>query len=637
MTTNITYAPQVDYTSRDYIAIRNDLLDLINRYAPTWTSRDPADLGIAMIELFAYMGDSLNFYIDRAANEGFIGTASQRDSVLQLAGMLGYAPNKLAAAKVDLTLTNGNAEEVVIPAGTLFATSAVISGLSTQIVFESDEDVTIPAKSGSVLGTITVPATEGATVSSELIGYSSGSPRQVFKLSYPYVIEDSTSISINNATYTYVPSLIDYGREDFVFTTFNDSSRNTYVVFGDGINGVVPPAAGQIYATYRVGSGANGNVPVNSITHILTNAVASVSVTNLVAATGGADEESTESIRFNAPKALRALTRAVSLKDYASLALQVAGVSKAVADADTLNSVVLYVSPAGDPGVSNGEPTAAFTALADKVAAFFTDKTAPNSSLTILPPTYVPIDVAITVYVLPQYRAASVKAALLTTLRSLVSVNNSFFADTIPVQYLMRAGASVQGIDYITVDVLKKTNNFTVGKWSNSGTTVTLTTTAAHGVTSGQAINVTSTSPNGTIDGIWTVSSVTSTTLVFTNAAASGSGTSTVAVPTQTPTGTVNITMSTTGSHGISVGDSVFVSGVTPSGYNGVWTAQTGTTGSTLVLNIGSNPGAISTAGSAGEVVGVVDPWNGVSTITCAVNEIPSEGNFVLNSVGGIA
>jgi hypothetical protein len=216
-------------------------------------------------------------------------------------------------------------------------------------------------------------------------------------------------------------------------------------------------------------------------------------------------------------------------------------------------------------------------------------------------------------------------------------VNNSFFADTIPVQYLMRAGASVQGIDYITVDVLKKTNNFTVGKWSNSGTTVTLTTTAAHGVTSGQAINVTSTSPNGTIDGIWTVSSVTSTTLVFTNAAASGSGTSTVAVPTQTPTGTVNITMSTTGSHGISVGDSVFVSGVTPSGYNGVWTAQTGTTGSTLVLNIGSNPGAISTAGSAGEVVGVVDPWNGVSTITCAVNEIPSEGNFVLNSVGGIA
>lgn len=72
-----------------------------------------------------------------------------------------------------------------------------------------------------------------------------------------------------------------------------------------------------------------------------------------------------------------------------------------------------------------------------------------------------------------------------------------------------------------------------------------------------------------------------------------------VDVGTQTPTGTTNITFTTTHNHNISVNDTVVLSGITPSAYNGTWTAQSGTTGSTLVLNIGSNPGAITVAGRA--------------------------------------
>ena len=66
---------------------------------------------------------------------------------------------------------------------------------------------------------------------------------------------------------------------------------------------------------------------------------------------------------------------------------------------------------------------------------------------------------------------------------------------------------------------------------------------------------------------------------------------------TQTPTGTTNISFTTGTSHNISVGNQVTISDVTPSAYNGTWTAQSGTTGSTLVLNIGNNPGAITVAG----------------------------------------
>lgn len=711
MANNITYVPQIDYTSRDYLSIRNDLLDLISFYAPTWTSRDPSDLGIAMVELFAYMGDSLNFYIDRAANEGFIGTASQRDSILQLATMFGYSPNKIAAATTTLQFTNSTSSDKVIPAGTLFAVSAVTSSTSNQVFFETDAEVTVPGN-----GTVNVTATEGLTVADEELGSSNGSPRQVFKLGYPYVIDKSVSITVNTTKYSYVSSLLDYGMVDYVFTTYNDSEGSTFVVFGDGINGIVPPAAGRITVTYRTGAGSAGNVPAGTVTHQMNNVVGGISVKNIVPATGGSDEESTESIRVNAPKALRSLDRAISLRDYSSLAIRYPGVAKAVADAASPASVNLYVAPTGDPGIVGTTTTAAFNSLADELYIYFTDKAIPGSSLTVLPPTYVGIDVAMTVHVLPQYKQSTVVSDLLNILRQIVAVQNSFFADIIPVQYLMKAASIVQGIDYVTVDVLKRAGKTPVSYWVQNGTTVTVVTTGAHGLSTSQKAYVDLITAVTGVEGSWTLTGSSTNTLTFTTTAASAQGSSanpgtsttttrtfsspnttittasahglavgqqviisgvtptayngvwttvtgttgtslvintgtdlgaiTVAgkvvavspvIPTQTPTGTTNISITTSSVHGIVEGQKVTVSGVTPSGYNGTWTAQIGTSGTTLVLDIGSNPGAITVAGTATPYTGTVDLWQGIETITCAVNEIPTEGSFVLTPTGGIS
>ena len=75
-------------------------------------------------------------------------------------------------------------------------------------------------------------------------------------------------------------------------------------------------------------------------------------------------------------------------------------------------------------------------------------------------------------------------------------------------------------------------------------------------------------------------------------------GSTTVAINTHTPTGTTDISVTTASNHGISVGQTVVVAGITPAGYNGTWVARAGTTGTTLVLPIGSNPGAITVAGT---------------------------------------
>jgi len=521
MANEVNYVPQIDYTSRDYVSIREDLVSLISYYNPNWTSRDPADFGMTMVDMFAYMGDLLNFYIDRATNEGFLATASQRDSVLQIANTLGYIPTGLVAATATIGFSNSTGSASVIPAGTQIANSAVVNGVSTQVIFETDAEVTVPAKVGTVNGTASVVATQGYTVAGELLGTSTGAPGQVFKLFNSNVISGSVKIYINAIEYFYTTSLINKSINDPVFSTVNDAQGNTYVLFGDGIGGRVPPTGGAITANYRVGEGLLGNVPSGSLTNFLTAVDAGITATNGAAASGGADEESTDSIRLNAPIALRPLNRAVSLKDYGYLALQVTGVAKAIADANTFNSILLYIAPSGDAGVTGTTATTAFNNAAAAVSQYFMDKAAPNVSLTILPPTYVPVDIELTLYVLPQYRQSSISSQVLSAVRELVSLDNSFFADRIAAQFILNAISNVVGVDYATIEMLRRADNkFTVASYTRTSSVATITTSAAHNITVGQRVRVTDTdnSTNNVNTTSAIVTAVGSTTISYANA-----------------------------------------------------------------------------------------------------------------------
>lgn len=99
---------------------------------------------------------------------------------------------------------------------------------------------------------------------------------------------------------------------------------------------------------------------------------------------------------------------------------------------------------------------------------------------------------------------------------------------------------------------------------------------------------------------------------------------------------TGNATGVTTSAHGIAVGDVFTVSGCVPTGYNGTWTALSGTTGSTIVWAIASNPGAETTLGqinAGGGALNVrilkVDAGNSMT-----VNQPDSNGNVTWNRSG---
>lgn len=496
------YVPQVEYTSRDYTSLRDDMIALIPDYAPQWTNRNPADIGMTLLELFAYMGDLLNYYIDRSANEAYIGTASQRDSVLQIARLLGYSPTENTASKVTLTFYNSTAGAITVPALTQVATTSVSNGTQTQIVFETDAAALVPAKVGAVLGTVQVAATQGRTVANEVIGTSTGQVNQVFKLSQTSVIHNSVSIVAGGVTYTQVPYLIDYNGYDAVFTVYTTAAGVSYVVFGDGISGRVPANTSVIYATYRVGGGVTGNVAANTIKTILTNNQVGLSVLNTAygsptddgSAAGGTDAESTDSIRINAPLSIHALNRAVSLSDYAAL-VKASGVAKASAVADVYTNVTVYFVPYGDPGVliDGVTPSTVFNNTVTKVKAYLKDKIPANTTVTYQPPSYVSTNLTMAVTVLPKYNQGLVGLNVNSAVSLLFNLDNVAFQDVIYIHDVYNTVTSVPGVASVSLIKMVRSDQdqtFTVTNKSLTANVATITTGVAHNVTVGQTISV---------------------------------------------------------------------------------------------------------------------------------------------------
>ena len=68
--------------------------------SPDWVERNPADLGIMLVELLAYLGDHLSYYQDAIATEAYLGTARQRVSVRRHARLLDYAMHDGCNARV---------------------------------------------------------------------------------------------------------------------------------------------------------------------------------------------------------------------------------------------------------------------------------------------------------------------------------------------------------------------------------------------------------------------------------------------------------------------------------------------------------------------------------------------------------
>lgn len=108
--------PEINYLAKDYASFRQLMLDRMAVLAPSWSERNPADAGVTLIELLAYVGDYLSYRQDAIATEAYLGTARRRSSIRRHARLVDYFMHDGANARVWIRLEVENA--VAIKRGT---------------------------------------------------------------------------------------------------------------------------------------------------------------------------------------------------------------------------------------------------------------------------------------------------------------------------------------------------------------------------------------------------------------------------------------------------------------------------------------------------------------------------------------
>ena len=490
---------QIDYTSRDYQALLEDLTSLVNvRTNYAWTADDPNDLGTILLESFAYMGDIQSYYIDRVANELTLDTAARRKTLVDIGKLYGYRVSGPTPARVNVVFENISDEAIDIPVGTQVL-ATLLYGDFTEVYFETLASATQLAPGD----TVTLACQEGKTVNTDRpdlispttnkplpvnLGVSDGTAQQIVELIDTNVVDESIIVYVGQGVaftpWSYVESLTEAGPNQLVFTTNVDADGNVSLEFGDGINGAIPPANQVISALYRISAGASGNLNSGTIEevtfipgNILPEAIGYLSVSNPSAAFGGADGDDNDQIRTKVKNAITTRRRAVTLADYAALASQVSGVGRTKSVAGVYSSVTLYLQTQNDdsvtPGIVSGSPTSSWTDLSSRVSTYLSDKIPVGTTVSVQAPTYVDFYVTLTVVANPAFNNADIEQDIRDVFLNpggLFAYESVDFGQLMAYSAVMSKAASVAGVQSI---IINKLNTDNTSSASTSGVQLT--------------------------------------------------------------------------------------------------------------------------------------------------------------------
>jgi uncharacterized phage protein gp47/JayE len=246
------------------------------------------------------------------------------------------------------------------------------------------------------------------------------------------------------------------------FSVYLTSDGNVQIIFGNRINGFIPPAGSRITTSYTKSSGSSGNIPANLINSFVSLPASNIAISSSTSATGGTNGETAETLKSNIIGTLKTQNRAVTLQDYQNLTTNVPGVHKAVAvytPASGGSSAGASVSLYALPYVSDFlNPTSSSISVSSALQDAIYDYVSPKSmiGINISVPSSISVyklNVTAAVYVDPQYVSAWVKADVQSAIDSLLSFDNTDFGKEIPLSKIYKAIMNVDGVDYATISV----------------------------------------------------------------------------------------------------------------------------------------------------------------------------------------
>ncbi len=133
----------IHYLAKDYGSFRQMLLDRLALTLPDWKERHVPDLGITLVELLAYTGDTLSYYQDAVATEAYLDTARQRISVRRHARLVDYVMHEGLNARAWVALTV-NVPELVLPVGKFYFSTPYSQAIGAANVVQAQDLASLP-------------------------------------------------------------------------------------------------------------------------------------------------------------------------------------------------------------------------------------------------------------------------------------------------------------------------------------------------------------------------------------------------------------------------------------------------------------------------------------------------------------
>jgi predicted phage baseplate assembly protein len=364
--------------------------------------------------------------------------------------------------------------EVVMVAGTTQGADLAGDTVHTTVQLSTALAYCYVRSTVTIYGNV-VAATQGATQQDVLGSGAASQAGQSFQVSRspltylpaPTAAGAASTLvtSVNAVAWQEVGNLVFAGPADHVYMTRTDAAGKTTVLFGDGVHGArLPTGAANVTAAYRVGLGAAGNAQPNQISQPQTKPQGVQGVTNPLPASGGADPDTVQAARANAPLPLMALDRVVSVQDYQDFARAWAGIGKAssVLLSDRLSQFVHLTI-----GGTTDQPVETSSALVANLVASLAANGDPHLPVRVAPCQITLIVLAAGVHIQPGYQWTDVSAAVRTALQAAYSYDNRSLGQAVVLSDIVATIQAVPGVDYAIVTAL------TVMALTDPDTTVT--------------------------------------------------------------------------------------------------------------------------------------------------------------------
>lgn len=368
----MTQLPKTQFSGLEFTNIIEDVKNLIQEspeFNPNWDDFLSSNAGRMLTEIYAWITDQLATRIDWISNENFIGTATQRSSIIKLLKLIGYKFTLPSAATVGVTVELSNISTynyVIKPTYTNGSGSFTTKTLTATdkngeaknfeaIIYDIDnkkflykEPITLSITDKIIANTATgqsklIDFYEGQTKTAFFT--SSTNQGQVFRITDSPIINNSVSVFLLSTV-----NSINYEEELIKVENFLDSKAQRNID-SDGIKIPIPyivtvkddnsvdiefaptvliasedrrlPNGSEILVFYRVGGGMSSNISRQSI-----NLQESISINgqdnqisyyNENEGLGGQDAETVEHAVIHAPLKIRTAGKAVTADDYLSI------------------------------------------------------------------------------------------------------------------------------------------------------------------------------------------------------------------------------------------------------------------------------------------------------------------------------